>query len=63
MVCIVWLHTSLVLPDFVWFVLFNFMHHWFILTFHCLYLFASLAGSLLLGMVCIVPFPSLIHQY
>ena len=42
----------------VWFAIFHLMLHWFILTGHCLYLFASLTGSLLLDMVCIVPFPS-----
>jgi hypothetical protein len=61
--CIVSLLASLVHHHWAWFILFHLMHHWFILTGHCLYLFASLTGSLLLGMVWIVPFPSLIHQY
>jgi hypothetical protein len=47
---IVLLHAWLGIPYWAWLTLFQFKPHWFILTGHCLYCFASLTGSSLLSM-------------
>jgi hypothetical protein len=73
-VCIVWLHASLVhsygalfvfchFHHWAWFVLFHRTFHWFFFNGHGIYMFTSLTGSSLLGIMCTVALPSLVHHY
>ena len=55
--------SLLVHQYWAWFQMLHFMLQWFILTWHCLYFFASLSGSSLLGMVCTVPLSSMVNHY
>jgi hypothetical protein len=50
-------HSLLFYHHWPWFQLLHFMLQWFILTGQCLYFFASLTGSSLLGMVVLFHFP------
>ena len=60
---IIFRYPSLVLHYWAWFVLIHVMLHLFILAGNDLYCFTSLTARSLLGMVCIVRLPSLVHRY
>ena len=63
-ICIASLHALPVLPYWTWLVLFHYMLSWFFLTGHGLHCFSSSPTcSFLLGIVCIVSHPSLVHHY